>query len=290
MVWKIMGPLQACNLLLVIVSLPRGRTSSVITVNGRTENYVLDTPSGVEASLECAVQNHTSDEELLWYRGDGIVDLKTGNKINSSSVCVSPIREDDDGVRFTCKLQRDQTVSVSVVLNVTFPPLLSGDNFQTVEEDSDVSLVCNVKSNPQAQMEWRKDNNFLVLEKGRHQIQETSESFQLSITKVKKSDNGTYSCIASSTLKVETLDFHLVVTDKVPAVPIEAIIAACVVVFLTLGFGLLARRKRIMKLCVKEKNKNSETALFGQGLRNCIATQAAEGACPDEKVEPPPDT
>lgn len=99
-------------------------------------------------------------------------------------------------------------------LSLTVPPLLSGDNFQTVEEDSDVSLVCNVKSNPQAQMEWRKDNNVLVLEKGRHQIQETSESFQLSITKVKKSDNGTYSCIASSTLKVETMDFHLVVTGN----------------------------------------------------------------------------
>lgn len=261
MVWKIMGPLQACTLLLVIISLPQGRTSSVVTVNGRTENYVLDTPSGAQASLECAVQNHTRDEELLWYREDGVVDLKTGNKINISSVCVSPIREDDDGVRFTCKLQSDRTVSVSVVLNVTFPPLLSGDDFQTVEEDSDVSLVCNVKSNPQAQMEWHKDNNILVLEKGRHQIQETRESFQLSITKVKKSDNGTYSCIASSSLKVETMDFHLVVTDKVPPVPVEAIIAACVVVFLTLGFGLLARRKRIMKLCVKEKNKNSDTAL-----------------------------
>ncbi|KAK7830096.1 hypothetical protein U0070_003551 [Myodes glareolus] len=248
MVWKIMGPLQACKLLLVIVSLPQGRTSSVVTVNGRTENYVLDTPSGVQASLECAVQNHTRDEELLWYREDGIVDLRTGNKINTSSVCVSPISEEDDGVRFTCKLRRDQTVSVSVVLNVTFPPLLSGDNFQTIEEDSDVSLVCNVKANPQAQMEWRKDNDILVLEKGRHQIQETKESFRLSIPKVKKSDNGTYSCVASSALKVETMDFYLVVTDKVPGVPVEAIIAACVVVFLTLAFGLFARRKRIMKV------------------------------------------
>ncbi|CAO2644271.1 Transmembrane and immunoglobulin domain-containing protein 1 [Lemmus lemmus] len=119
MVWKIMGLLQACRFLLVIVSLPQGRTSSVVTVNGRTENYILDTSSGAQASLECAVQNHTSDEELLWYREDGIVDLKTGNKINTSSVCVSPVREDDDGVRFTCKLQSDQTVSVSVVLNVT---------------------------------------------------------------------------------------------------------------------------------------------------------------------------
>ncbi|MEJ1287644.1 hypothetical protein NN561_018665 [Cricetulus griseus] len=94
-------------------------SGSVLTVNGKTENYVLDTPSGVQASLECAVQNHTREEELLWYREDGRVDLKTGNIINTSSVCVSSISEKDNGVRFTCKLQSDQTVSVSVVLNVT---------------------------------------------------------------------------------------------------------------------------------------------------------------------------
>lgn len=261
MVLKIIWPLQACKLLLVVLSLPQVRTSSVLTVNGKTENYVLDTTSGSQASLECAVQNHTRDEELLWYREDGRVDLKTGNKINSSSVCVSSISEKDDGVRFTCKLQSDQQVSVSVVLNVIFPPLLSGDAFQTIGEDKDVRLVCDVKSNPPAQMTWYKNNSVLILEKGRHQIQETRESFQLSITKVKKSDSGVYSCVASSSLKTETMDFHLVVTDKVPDLPVEAIIAACVVVVLTLGFGLLARRKRIMKLCMKKKDQNTDTAL-----------------------------
>ncbi|XP_028722866.1 transmembrane and immunoglobulin domain-containing protein 1 [Peromyscus leucopus] len=261
MVLKIIWPLQACKLLLVVLSLPQVRTSSVLTVNGKTENYVLDTTYGGQASLECAVQNHTRDEELLWYREDGRVDLKTGNKINSSSVCVSPISENDDGVRFTCKLQSDQQVSVSVVLNVIFPPLLDGDAFQTIGEDKDVSLVCIVKANPPAQMTWHKNNSVLILEKDRHQIQETRESFQLSITKVKKSDSGVYSCVASSSLKTETMDFHLVVTDKVPDLPIEAIIAACVVVVLTLGFGLLARRKRIMKLCMKKKDRNTDTAL-----------------------------
>ncbi|XP_052053480.1 transmembrane and immunoglobulin domain-containing protein 1 [Apodemus sylvaticus] len=261
MVWGIIGPLQACRLLLVLLFLPQGRTSSVLTVNGRTENYILDTPPGVQASLECAVQNHTRDEELLWYREDGRVDLKDGNKINTSSVCVSPIKESDDGVSFTCKLQRDQQVSITVVLNVTFPPLLSGNGFQTVEEGSDVRLVCDVISNPQAQMMWYKNNSALVLEEGRHQIQQTRESFQLTIPRVKKSDNGTYSCIANSSLKMETMDFHLLVKDKVPVVPIEPIIAACVVGFLTLAFAVFSRRQRLMKLCVKKNDQNSETAL-----------------------------
>ncbi|MBW02139.1 Transmembrane and immunoglobulin domain-containing protein 1, partial [Eschrichtius robustus] len=94
---------------------------------------------------------------------------------------------------------------------MTIPPLLSGNDFQTAEEGSDVKLVCNVKSNPQAQMMWYKNSGVLNLEKNHHQLQQTSEYLQLSITKVKKSDNGTYSCIANSLMETKTKDFHLIV-------------------------------------------------------------------------------
>uniref|UniRef100_A0A4X1U0X8 Transmembrane and immunoglobulin domain-containing protein 1 n=1 Tax=Sus scrofa TaxID=9823 RepID=A0A4X1U0X8_PIG len=249
MAWKTSGLMQMCRfLLLVILFLPHEMTSSVLTVNGKTENYILDTELGFEESLKCAVQNHTREEELLWYRGEGRVDLKSGNKINSSSVCVTSISENDNGITFTCKLQKNQSVSISVVLNVTFPPLLSGNDLQTAEEGNDVKLVCNVKSNPQAQMTWYKDGSILNLEKDHHQIQQTSEYLQLSITKVKKSDNGTYSCTAITFTERKTKDFHLIVKDKAVTIPIEPIVAACIVVFLTLCFGLLARRKRIMKM------------------------------------------
>ncbi|XP_066119238.1 transmembrane and immunoglobulin domain-containing protein 1 isoform X1 [Saccopteryx bilineata] len=262
MAWKSSGLMQTCRfLLLVILFLPREMTSSVLSVNGKTQNYILNTWIGSDESLKCAVENHTRDEGLLWYREEGTVDLKSGNKINSSSVCVSPISENDNGVTFTCKLQRDQSVSISVVLNVIFPPLLSGDDFQTVEEGSNVKLVCNVKANPQAQMMWYKNSSILNLEKNHHQVQQTSESLQLSINKVKKSDNGTYSCYARSSLETKTKDFHLFVKDRAVTVPIEPIIAATVVVFLTLCFGLIARRKRIMKLCRKGENPPRETAL-----------------------------
>ncbi|XP_004593997.1 transmembrane and immunoglobulin domain-containing protein 1 [Ochotona princeps] len=262
MTWKSNGLLQVCRfLLLVILFLPRETMSSVLTVNGNTEDYTLDTQPGAQESLECAVQNHVKDEELLWYRDTGRVNLPSENKINSSSVCVSSITENDNGVSFTCRLQSNQTTSISVVLNVTFPPLLSGNEFQTVEENSDVNLVCNVKSNPQAQMMWYKDDSLIILEKDRHQIKQTSESLQLSISKVKKSDNGTYHCVANSPLRTETKEFHLVIKDQTLKTPIEAIIAACVVVFLTVCFGLFARRQKMLKLCLKEKDSHKATAL-----------------------------
>ncbi|NWI71722.1 TMIG1 protein, partial [Todus mexicanus] len=136
------------------------------------------------------------------------------------------------------------------------PPQLSGEEFLYVEEDQDVTLTCNAKSNPQAEAAWYKDNSTLTLQQNRYQLYQTSEVFQLSIQKVQKSDNGTYTCVMKSSSDASK-DFHLIVEDKKPLFPKEAVIAAVVVVILTLLFGIVARKDTIFK-CFK---KPSETAL-----------------------------
>uniref|UniRef100_A0A6I8PDC3 Transmembrane and immunoglobulin domain containing 1 n=1 Tax=Ornithorhynchus anatinus TaxID=9258 RepID=A0A6I8PDC3_ORNAN len=212
MAQKSRGLMETYGFLCLMISLlPCGETSVTMTVNDYPGNFTLDAQSGSIQSLKCAVHNHSREEELLWYREDGQVDLKPGNKINTSYICVSPLSENDNGVTFTCKLRRDHSVQISVILNVTFPPALSEEDTQTAEEGSHVQLTCNAKSNPQAQMAWYRNNSILVLEKGRHQIQQDSEVFQLSIATVQKSDNGTYTCIANSTLTLQKMDFHLII-------------------------------------------------------------------------------
>ncbi|XP_020818976.1 transmembrane and immunoglobulin domain-containing protein 1 [Phascolarctos cinereus] len=249
------------SLLLVILLLPCGLMNVILTVNNNTQDFVLQTTPGTAESLKCTVQNHSQEEELLWYREDGTVDLKKENKINSSDICIYPVREDDNGITFTCTLQRNESVNISVILNVTYEPILSGRDLQTAKEGSNIKLKCNVKANPQAQMTWYKNDSVLTLEKDHHQIYQTSELFQLSISKVLKSDNGTYSCHANSPLKLETKDFHLIIEEKKNIVPTEAIIAAVVVVTCTILFGLIARREKIMKLCIKDKKAQSDTSL-----------------------------
>uniref|UniRef100_F7BT89 Transmembrane and immunoglobulin domain containing 1 n=2 Tax=Ornithorhynchus anatinus TaxID=9258 RepID=F7BT89_ORNAN len=261
MAQKSRGLMETYGFLCLMISLlPCGETSVTMTVNDYPGNFTLDAQSGSIQSLKCAVHNHSREEELLWYREDGQVDLKPGNKINTSYICVSPLSENDNGVTFTCKLRRDHSVQISVILNVTFPPALSEEDTQTAEEGSHVQLTCNAKSNPQAQMAWYRNNSILVLEKGRHQIQQDSEVFQLSIATVQKSDNGTYTCIANSTLTLQKMDFHLIIQDKEFALPMEPIIAATVVILLTISFGIVARRERILKFCTKEDTQ-SETSL-----------------------------
>ncbi|NXR54166.1 TMIG1 protein, partial [Hippolais icterina] len=219
-----------------------------LSVNNHAADFTLSTEPGPAISLSCLVHNSSRAEELLWYRGDGQVGLKDGNKVNISNICVSPVNESDNGVTFTCKLARDKSVQVSVILDVQFPPHESGEETLHVEEDKDVTLTCNSKSNPQAQSTWYKDNHDLTLQQSRHEVYQTSEVFQLSIRKVQKSDNGTYTCVVQSSLGKGTRDFYLIVEDKKPVFPTEAVIAAVVVVTVTILFGIVARKDKILKV------------------------------------------
>lgn len=231
-------------------------TAVELSVNDNAADFTLSAELGPPISLSCLVHNSSQAEELLWYRGDGQVGLKDGNKVNISNICISPVNESDNGVTFTCKLARDKSVQVSVILDVQFPPRLSGEETLHVEEDKDVTLTCNSKSNPQAQTTWLKDNHSLTLQQSRHELYQTSEVFQLSIRKVQKSDNGTYTCVVESPLGKGTRDFHLIVDDKKPVFPKEAVIAAIVVVTVTIIFGIVARKDKFCK-CFKKPREIS---------------------------------
>lgn len=231
-------------------------TGVELSVNNHNDDFTLTISSGSLASLSCLAQNSSQAEELLWYRGDGRVDLKDENKVNISNICISPVSESDNGVAFTCRLLRDQSVQVSVVLDVRFPPSAGKDESIHIEEGKDVTLTCNAKSNPQGQTTWYKNNTILTLH-DHYQVYQNSETFQLSIKKVQKSDNGTYTCEVKSSCGDSSKDFHLIVEDKKPVFPTEAVIAAVVVVVLTGLFGIVAQKEKIFK-CFK---KPSQTAL-----------------------------
>ncbi|NXS35182.1 TMIG1 protein, partial [Pomatostomus ruficeps] len=223
-------------------------TGVELSVNNHAADFTLSTKPGPSISLSCLAHNSSQAEELLWYRGDGRVGLKDGNKVNISNICISPVNESDNGVTFTCKLARDKSVQVSVILDVQFPPQLSGEETLHVEEDKDVTLTCNSKSNPQAQTTWNKDNHILTLQQSRHELYQTSEVSQLSIRKVQKSDNGTYSCMVEARWGSGTKYFHLMVEDKKLVFPKEAVIAAVVVVTITILFGIMARKDTFFKV------------------------------------------
>ncbi|XP_043574364.1 transmembrane and immunoglobulin domain-containing protein 1 [Chiloscyllium plagiosum] len=244
--------------LIVATNFVPGYTVVDVAINGITTDYIIIRNISDFVSLTCAAVNNTHDEELVWFRGDREINLKSKNRINVSTVCIDPITENDDEAKFSCHLNKNHKINTTVRLDIKFMPILNrdGDGQIDVYAGNNVKLQCNVKSNPPAAMSWHKDNSALKMVTGKHSVYWDSGVFTLSIKKVENTDNGTYVCVADSALGSNNLTFHLNVKDKPYVVPFEPIVAGLTVVLLTAFFGIFSRRKIIIQACKKKTNSN----------------------------------
>lgn len=247
--------------LLVLAFLPNLIAGVGLAINANAADHSLRTSPGLTQPLRCTAEDPLQDERLHWFRQNQEVSLEEGNQVNASSICISPVNVEDDGVSFTCRLARNSSVQVSVTLDVQFAPILSGEDPPPAEEEGEATLSCHVKANPSAEVTWRKNDSALLLEKARYQLLQTTELLQLKIQGAQKSDAGTYTCVARSALGEAEKSFLLVVEDKRVPFPTEAVIAAAVVVFLTILFAFVARWKKILKCFRKTKEPPTNTAL-----------------------------
>ncbi|XP_055513404.1 transmembrane and immunoglobulin domain-containing protein 1 [Leucoraja erinacea] len=230
-----------------------------LAINNRTTDHKLRLNVSDAVSLTCRVINAMRDEELVWLWGDRVVNLQPTNRINVSTLCIDPVTTDANAANVSCHVSSNSTLKRSVLLDIRFVPMLSrdGDGQVDVYTGQDATLTCNVKSNPVAVMLWSKDNEWLRLEAGRHDVHQDSGAFTLTIRKVQNKDNGTYLCRADSTLGSGHLTFHLNVKAKPDEVPFEPIVAGVLVTLLTGLFGVVSRRKKIMECCRADTNSNS---------------------------------
>ncbi|XP_053312650.1 transmembrane and immunoglobulin domain-containing protein 1 [Spea bombifrons] len=242
--------------LFVLLCLAHEISAVGVSINKNTNNFKLTTNVNNTISLHCEVFNNIGNETLIWYREKSQVDIKPENSVNSSYVCISPATHKDDGVKFTCLLQSNNTIKVTAVLDIKFSPMLSGDDNVTVEVGKTAELTCNFYANPLADMFWRKNGNIIPMVKSRYTQYLTSDSLKLSISNADKSDGGIYTCLARTSMEEVTRDFILVVEDRKDVLPIEAIAAAVVVGALIILFGMFARREKILKHCMKTRERS----------------------------------
>lgn len=202
-------------------------------------------------SLTC---RHASevDSELVWLRNDALVSLNEGNKNGQSRVCISPVILADREAVFTCHLQNNASDRASVVLNVTYPPPLSGSEMKTFEEEETMVLECNIEANPPVSaVMWTLNGTEVDLKEFGFSLTNNGFSSRLTTDSVERSlHEGTYSCITQSPMYGQRAKvFNVNVTDKTLKFPLWPMIAGIVVVFLTSVLAVAARWKKIVKCC-----------------------------------------
>lgn len=218
---------------------------------------VIQTELDKTVSLVCETDSPPDKVgELVWLRNDAAVSLKEGNRVNSSSICISPVTHDDNEATFTCHWGKNSTVKASVTLNVTFPPELTGKEDVIVEEEAQLILRCDIRANPPvSSVSWSVNGSTPELEAGGFRVTQDAFAAQLSASKAERSlHEATYQCTAISPIYGEhTKIFHVKLTEKTIKFPLYPMIAGLVVVGLTAILAFVSRWKKIMKCfrCLK---------------------------------------
>ncbi|XP_073524074.1 transmembrane and immunoglobulin domain-containing protein 1 [Phyllobates terribilis] len=243
--------------LAVLLSLLHKITALQLLLNNRPYDNRHTDNLGNPAILHCEVVNNTNDQSLIWYRGTQQVDIKSENSVNASHICIPELTIEDNGVSFTCLLKQNTSMKLSLQMNVLFPPILSGETEILAQEGKTVQITCGFKANPAAVMFWRQNNSLFTLP-SRYKQDMTTDTLQLTIEKATKADSGTYTCVASTNGTESVRVIELIVGDRQPGLPVEAIAAAVVVGALIIAFGVFARREKVFKAC---KKRQHETAM-----------------------------
>ncbi|XP_074466251.1 transmembrane and immunoglobulin domain-containing protein 1 isoform X2 [Sebastes fasciatus] len=227
-----------------IQSVPEVNSEGVIqTELEKTVSLVCQSDGGNETQ---------ADEELVWKRNGAVISLTEGNKKGRSSVCVTPIIYEDNGATFTCHLSKNATVTVSVTLNVTYRPELSGSEEVAVEEEAVLVMQCDIWANPPVlSVSWTLNGSAVDLLAGGFSVTNDGFTSRLTTNSVEKSlHEGTYQCTAKSPIYGgHSKQFSVTVTEKTLKFPLMPMIAGLVVVCLTVILALASRWNKITKCC-----------------------------------------
>ncbi|XP_013858660.1 transmembrane and immunoglobulin domain-containing protein 1 isoform X2 [Austrofundulus limnaeus] len=228
------------------------QTSGVsIQIHPNNTNVIL-TELNKTVSLTCESDGVAEgDNTLVWLRNNAKINLKEENKKGRSTVCITPVKE-DNGATFSCYLHSNDSVKASVTLNVTYHPQLSGSENVTFEIDETLVLQCDMRANPLLlSMSWTLNGTTVDLMAGGLSVTNDGVTSVLRASKVvRKLHEGTYECTATSPVyNSSSKVFNVIVTEKTLKFPLMPLIAGVVVVFVTTLLAVVSRWKKIIKCC-----------------------------------------
>ncbi|XP_044599615.1 lachesin-like isoform X2 [Cotesia glomerata] len=179
------------------------------------ENVTI--PQGRDATFTCVV-NNLGGYRVAWIKADTKAILAihehvitnnarlsvTHNDYNTWTLHIKNAKQEDRGL-YMCQVNTDPMKSQSAFLEVVIPPDIiseetSGD--MMVPEGSSAKLTCKARGYPKPEIVWRREDRGDIIVRdinGGTKIRQTSVQGEvLILTKVTRSEMGTYMCIASN--------------------------------------------------------------------------------------------
>ncbi|XP_020621161.1 protein sidekick-1-like [Orbicella faveolata] len=185
---------------------------------------------GDNVTLSC---NATGNPQptISWTRNGFPVNTSNNSSISFSEdkklLTITNVNRTDSG-EYRCLANNSLGNETSDVarLDVQYPPDITVDPQNTaVTEGDNVTLSCNVDGNPAPSISWTTDG-FQVNTTINSRISFSADKKQLTITKVKRTDNGNYRCVANNSLGNATsdaaaLDVNFAVAPEVTIIGVQ---------------------------------------------------------------------
>ncbi|VDM47303.1 unnamed protein product [Toxocara canis] len=160
---------------------------------------------GASVRIDCEVTGKPRPTIKWYFNG---TELKSSRKhemnFERTNLIVYPFLERDVGI-YSCVAENAfgrVEASASMQLIASSPPLIvEGPQSQTVKEGSTVTLRCQARAEPRPEITWFFDGSV------------SDDEAELTISRVTKRDDGTYSCMAGNTVGSMMADARITVTS-----------------------------------------------------------------------------
>ncbi|CAM9952507.1 unnamed protein product [Lampetra fluviatilis] len=198
---------------------------------------------GHKSCLVCEDSDGPINSTVTWTRNNQVV-------ATTDAVVCLVVTQADDGVVFKCSTgTRTGQRRLAITVDPCEIPLPSEQTVQSTLR-TDVTLTCNIYSRPQlspGEVQWWVGDGCseaLSTSEGRYSVSWRPDSYSLSITRATDTDSGLYCCVINATSGTPCQQTFVLVVKGEP-LPIGAIVAAFVVLGLTLLLIAYAHRDRV---------------------------------------------
>ncbi|XP_060817513.1 lachesin-like isoform X2 [Bombus pascuorum] len=179
------------------------------------ENLTIS--QGRDATFTCVVSN-LGGYRVAWIKADTKAVLAihehvitnnarlsvTHSDYNTWTLNIRGVRREDRGI-YMCQVNTDPMKSQSAFLEVVIPPDIISEetsNDLMVPEGGSAKLVCKARGYPKPEIVWKREDGAEIISRagssgGKTKIA-TAEGETLTLSKVTRSEMGTYLCIASN--------------------------------------------------------------------------------------------